>query len=735
MADNTRRAALSGSVQGIRYRNAETRYLVLSVRVEGRADLVVATGHGRDVEVGAAVELQGRWVEHPTYGRQFAFERIAEQLPTAPAAIARRLSLYPGIGSVTAERVVAKFGAQTLSILDSQPRRLLEVKGIGARGLDKILEFHATRSGPLAQLEDRLAELDLSTRLAKTLHDRYGDAALQHLEQDPFRLAREVRGIGFKVADRIARALGLSLDAPTRIDAGIVHCMHELAGRGHTAVESRILGRHAVDLLAVEEDVVADGLARLLQDELLAYEPAHEDELYIFDPLVRDAEVRVAGTLAALALAPCEQWRVPPHPEHLGDSQRSAVEMVARCGFTVLTGGPGTGKSTVVAQVLALAAHNDVEVMMAAPTGRAAKRLEQATGVAAKTLHRLLEVQPESGGFGRGESDPLPPGLVVVDETSMLDIQMAAALIDALTPAHRVLWVGDADQLPSVGPGQVLRDVIEAAALPESPLAVVRLDTVYRQDASSSIVTNAHRMLHGESLVPDPPQSRGSFFVLRSSDEHKTRAQVIEMATERIPEAFGLKFPDDVQVLAPMRRGAVGTEGLNTALQAFHTADRPGIDSGDRARGTFREGDRVLQLKNDYERGVFNGDVGEVISVAPRGRALTVDFGDAVASYESKDLRALGLAYAMTIHKSQGSEFPAVVIPLVRSHSLMLRRNLIYTAVTRAKRLCVVAGDGRAIERAIRSAQRDERSTTLTRRLGATFHAQLGTLVVEPSVE
>jgi exodeoxyribonuclease V alpha subunit len=730
VATAANRVTLAGTVASILYRNETNRYLVLSMRIPGRSDLITATGYGRSCELGAEVEAQGKWVEHPKYGRQFEFARLVEQTPTGPGAVARRLSLYPGIGAVTAERVVAKFGEQTLTILDEQPRRLLEVKGIGAKGLDRILLFHAARSGPLAHLEDRLAELDLSPRLAKSLHARYGDDALLHLESDPFQLARDVRGIGFRVADRIAQALGLASDSPTRVDAGVTHCVREATQQGHCALMSLVLRDRACDLLRVDEDAIAESLSRLFADGFLEAEAAEGEEIYVFDPEMRAAEQRVAKKIAALALSDRSIWEVPPHPENLGAAQRAAVEAVARAGFTVLTGGPGTGKSTVVAQVLALAERNDVETLLAAPTGRAAKRLEVATGTSAKTIHRLLEIQPMGGHFGRGADDPLPAGLLVVDETSMLDVLLADALLSALTPAHRVLWVGDSDQLPSVGPGQVLRDVIEAAG-EACPIPVVRLDKIYRQDESSSIVTNAHLILRGESLDPDEPNSGGSFFVLRSSDERKTHEQIVEMATERVPQAYSLSFPSQIQVLAPMRRGAVGTEALNEELQRVHSHGQPGIDVAS-GGGMYRVGDRVLQLRNDYERGVFNGDVGEVARVDQAASSITVDFGGQVCTYEQDDLRALGLAYAMTIHKSQGSEFPAVVIPLVRGHGHMLRRNLVYTAITRAKRLCVIAGDGRAIERAIRSVRRDARTTTLRRRIYAEFRDTLGTLTIVP---
>jgi exodeoxyribonuclease V alpha subunit len=730
VATDTTKVTLAGTIATILYRNESNRYMVFSMRVPGRLDLVTATGYGRSCEVGAEIEVHGKWVEHSKYGRQFEFARVVEQTPTAPGAVARRLALYPGIGAVTAERIVRKFGEQTLQILNDQPRRLLEVKGVGAKGLERIMEFHASRSGPLAALEDRLAELDLSPRLAKGLHERYGDDALRYLESDPFQLARDVRGIGFRVADRIAQALGLATDSPTRVDAGVSHCVREAMQQGHSALKSLVLRDRTCDLLRVDEDAIAESLSRLLGDGLLEAEPAEGEEIYIFDPELRAAEVRVAEKVAALALAERKVWEVPEHPESLGAAQRAAVEAVSRAGFTVLTGGPGTGKSTVVAQVLALAERNGVETLLAAPTGRAAKRLEVATGAQAKTIHRLLEIQPMGGHFARGPDQPLPAGLLVVDETSMLDLMLADALLCALTPEHRVLWVGDSDQLPPVGPGQVLRDVIDAAD-ETCPIPVVRLDKIYRQDESSSIVANAHLILQGESLAPDEPNSGGSFFVLRSSDEHKTHEQIVEMATERVPQAYDLSFPTQVQVLTPMRRGAVGTEALNDALQRVHTEGQPCLEIG-RHGARYRVGDRVLQLRNDYERGVFNGDVGEVTRVDASDRSLTVDFGEQVSTYEPDDLRALGLAYAMTIHKSQGSEFPAVVIPLVRSHGHMLRRNLVYTAITRAKRLCVVAGDGRAIERAIRSVRRDARTTTLRRRIHAEFKDALGTLTIVP---
>jgi exodeoxyribonuclease V alpha subunit len=476
----------------------------------------------------------------------------------------------------------------------------------------------------------------------------------------------------------------------------------------------------AVRALQVPDDVVRAAGERLVGLGDLVLEEGRDGAQLCFPAAMVRAERDVAQALARLARWPREIWPVPALPEHLSPGQRQAVHAVGGAGVVVLTGGPGTGKSTVVHEILQLAKAAGTDVLLAAPTGRAAKRLEQTTGHAASTIHRLLEVQPETGRFVHGLGNPLPTGLLVVDESSMLDIHLAQALTDALVPEHRLLLVGDADQLPSVGPGNVLRDVMAAAQDPTSAIALVRLQEVFRQGEGSTIVTNAHRILHGERPLADPPGRQGEFYVVSAREPERAHELVVRMATERIPEVYGLDPVHDVQVLCPMHKGRAGTEAFNNALQAHHGAGRPALEYRGGGRAVLRRfvvGDRVMQTRNDYQKGVYNGDVGTVLALDVEEDAVDVVIDGVKQRYVGKELMALRLAYAVSIHKSQGSEFPAVIVPLLGEHHVMLRRNLLYTAVTRARSLCVLVGDPRAIDRAVRQVDAARRHTGLTGRL------------------
>ena len=714
---------LVGTVERVVYHKEDTRYLVMRLRVEGHDTLVTVVGRGMPPEDGAKVELTGAWDVHPQHGRQFRFGTLQVEVPRTPAGIIRRLKRYPGIKETMATRIVARFGIDTLEILDKQPRRLLEVDGIGSKTLERVVEHHAKTGGPLGKLEAQLIELELPPYLAEPIHGRYGEGALQVLRERPYRLTREVRGIGFATADRIARALGLATDSEDRVDAGILHVLESAESDGHCAVPIEWLVARATAALGVDEALVRAGGDRLVMSGELVLEHGEDDTPLCFPHRFVVAERSIAQTLAELAIAPHDRWAVPDSlPSGLSAGQAEAVVAVARGGVVVLTGGPGTGKSTVVKEILTLAEDNGVDVMLCAPTGRAAKRLEQTTGHAASTIHRLLEVQPESGRFGKGPHDPLEPGLLVVDEASMLDVNLADALLSALTPEHRLLVVGDADQLPSVGPGNVLRDVMEAASEGEGegPIGLVRLTEIFRQAEGSSIVANAHRILHGERPVADEAGAGGEFFVVAARDRQRVHDLVVKMAVERIPEAYGLDGRLDVQVLCPMHKGPVGTEAFNRSLQDLHTAGQPEVEyraGGKHVLRRFRKGDRVMQMRNDYDKGVYNGDVGVVRAVDAEELEITVEVDGQTVRYAGRELMALQLAYAVSIHKSQGSEFPAVIVPLVPEHHVMLRRNLLYTAVTRARRLCVVAGDPRAIDRAVRMDDAGQRHTGLARRL------------------
>jgi exodeoxyribonuclease V alpha subunit len=527
--------------------------------------------------------------------------------------------------------------------------------------------------------------------------------------------------------------LGLATDSPDRLDAGLVHVMEQAEIDGNCALPIEILVAKASASLGVDSDAVREAGERLVSAGDLALEHGNDGTALCFTARLVEAERDVAAALATLARSERPVWKIPALPDHLSAGQADVIRAVAEHGVVVLTGGPGTGKSTVIHEVLALARANAMALQLAAPTGRAAKRLEQTTGEQARTIHRLLEIQPETGRFTYGPGNPLPPGLLVVDETSMLDVQLAQALLGALDPDHRLLLVGDADQLPSVGAGNVLHDIMGAAADPDCPIALVRLTEVFRQAEGSSIVHNAHRILAGELPRADPRGDAGEFFVVAARGADHAHDLIVRLAAERIPAAYGMDGRTDVQVLCPMHKGRAGTETINRALQDRHTAGGRELEvraSGGRPGRRFRVGDRVMQTRNDYNKGVFNGDVGVVVSVSSEELSLVVDMDGQRVPYEGKDLNALQLAYAVSIHKSQGSEFEAVVVSILPEHHVMLRRNLLYTAVTRARRLCVIVGDPRAIEQAVRRAETGRRHTGLTRRLREALG--MPTIVSEP---
>ncbi|MDP9150743.1 MAG: ATP-dependent RecD-like DNA helicase [Myxococcota bacterium] len=715
---------VEGVVERITFENAESSFRIVKLAVSGRSDRLAVLGTFPSIAVGARVRVRGQIQVDRRHGTQLRAESLIELAPDTLTGLKRYLAsrAIKGVGPKLAERIVAKFGLDSLRVLDEEPERLREVEGLGEKrrlALARTWREQTLLRDVMVFLQSHGATLALAMRIVR----RYGPLAMTVVAREPYRLALDVNGVGFKTADRIAASIGVAADSPERMQAGLLQAIHDLTEAGHVWTAKPELGLRAAKLLAIDADdgevqsrldSALDGLVRARRAvvERLADTPV------VYASEMHDREVRLASRLAEIA-------RFPERPldgvasgiiafeertgTDLAPDQRRAVEQAARRQVLVVTGGPGVGKTTILRAVLAVFACARVEVRLAAPTGRAANRLGAATRAQATTLHRLLEFDPKTATFKRDVHRPIEAGAVIVDEASMLDLPMADALAQAVAPGTRLLLVGDVDQLPSVGPGAVLRDVIASSVVP-----CVRLHQIFRQAARSLIVTNAHRINDGQPPLAAAAGSHADFFVIERSDPERARATLIELVTTRIPQRFGLDPVRDIQVLTPMNRGVAGAIALNEALQAALNPDGDALVHGER---TYRVGDKVMQLRNDYDKNVYNGDVGLVASIDPQARLLTVRFDERDVAFDHSDLHDLVLAYACTIHKAQGSEYPAVVLPLLTTHFMMLSKNLLYTAVTRGKRLVVLVCDPRALELTLSERGHEDRRTRLAARL------------------
>ncbi|MCS6842831.1 MAG: ATP-dependent RecD-like DNA helicase [Caldilineales bacterium] len=729
---------LEGVIERITYHNEENGYTVAWLAPEGREpeSAVPVVGHMLGINVGECVRLTGEWTVHKQYGRQFKVETFALKLPATVVGIEKYLGsgLVRGVGPVTAKRIVRKFGLDTLRVIDEEPERLREVLGVGPKRVAQIkAAWHAQRQ--IREVMVFLQGLAISPSLAVRIYKQYGDSAMAVVRNDPYRLAREVDGIGFVTADKIARSLGIAADAPERVAAGVAYALSQKADEGHVYVPQAELVKAAAELLGVPPLLAANAIEALRQQEQVHVEPlpapangrlaaAEERAVYLL-PFYR-GEIGVAGRLRRLLEAPADRLAVFQRfdwPQALAAVQREtrlaltprqaeAVRTALTRPITVLTGGPGTGKTTCMRTVIRLLEAARCRYALASPTGRAAKRLSEATGRPAKTIHRLLEAGVQGGGlaFQRNEANPLDVDMVIVDEASMLDLLLANHLLKAIPPGAHLLLVGDIDQLPPVGAGNVLRDVIESGAA-----AVVRLDVIFRQAEGSFIIENAHRINQGRMPEWSPERSR-DFFLFQTDDPDRAAELVVEIVQERIPRKFGIP-PEEVQVLSPMHRGAVGVGALNERLQ--QALNPPAAHKPERRVGgrVFRLGDRVLQVRNNYDKEVFNGDLGRIVALDLEEQTLAVRFDDRTVTYDFLELDELVHAFAMSVHKAQGSEFPAVVIPLLTQHYMMLQRNLLYTAVTRAKQLVVLVGTPRAVAIAVHNNRIASRYSGLAERL------------------
>jgi exodeoxyribonuclease V alpha subunit len=711
---------LEGTLERVTFHNEENGYTVARLIPHGKTYEVTVVGSMPGVNVGESVKLFGIWSNHPQYGRQFEVRNYTVQYPSTIEGIRKYLGsgLIRGVGPVTASRIVDTFGKETLEVIENHPHRLREVPGIGEKRTGVIAAAWEDQK-LIKEIMIFLQGHGVSTSLAVKIFKQYGAASIQVVNSDPYRLAKDIYGIGFKTADKIARQLGLPVDAPARIQAGMTYALNQLSEEGHCFANRNQLFIQAASLLEVEPKICQDQLEFMLKiGDLIA-----EDEAVYLPPFLH-AEVSVAqkirriqnsnrdrlGAFKSYNWDQAFQWLDQQGTIHLTEQQMAAIRIALTEKVSILTGGPGTGKSTIIASLIRLLKTRNGSVLLSAPTGRAAKRLGEATGLPAKTIHRLLEFSPTiNRPFLRDQDNPLDSDLIVIDETSMVDILLINHLLSAVENGSHLLLVGDVDQLPSVGPGNVLRDLIGSKIIP-----VVRLDTIFRQSEDSYIIVNAHRINQG--LMPVFSKESVDFFLFSENEPEKAADWVIDLVSNRIPSKFGFSN-EDIQVLCPMHRGAAGVAELNERLQATlnpPATGKPEIKNGQRI---FRQFDRVMQIRNDYDRLVFNGDLGRIIAMDFEEHTVTANFDGREIEYEFSQLDELVHAYAASIHKAQGSEFPVVVIPMLTQHFRMLQRNLLYTGVTRARKVVVLVGNKRAIDLAVQNNRVAYRNTRLAQRL------------------
>ncbi len=710
--NSTKPEVLRGLVERVVFHNEDNGFCILKVVPEGKRDVVSLIGKAPRVVAGEEFEARGGWEPNRDFGPQFKADELSLKRPDSLAGIERYLGsgLIDGIGPKYAKRMVERFGPKVFDIIENESKKLEDVEGVGKKRRLEIRESWMKQKS-IHGIMLFLHQHGISSSRALRIYKTYGDEAQVVLKENPYRLAQDIRGIGFKTADDIAYQLGVAEDAPERIRAGILHVLETAAQSGHCCFPETQVIEQAADLLGAEA-LIAPQIEALIASDQIEH---HGEVVYL--PYLRAAEQSIAASVKALAALPVAYpaidedaalaWVMKKTGKELADSQQRAVREALRQRLLIITGGPGVGKTTILRSILLIVQSKKVKLVLAAPTGRAAKRLAESTGLEAKTLHRLLEYQGD-GQWGRHRGKPLVGDLFVIDEASMIDAPLMAQLLSALPEGAHLLIVGDADQLPSVGPGMVLHDLISSGAVP-----CVKLTEIFRQAASSRIITSAHAINRGQ--VPDLKSSRGSdFFFLEASEPEEIRNLIVQLAHTRLPERYGFDPIADIQVLTPMNRHLLGTASLNQSLQLALNPPNELKFEIERFGVTFRVGDKVIQTHNNYDKEVFNGDIGHIAAMDADPVKIHVRYeAQRLVAYEPGELDELQLAYALSIHKSQGSEFPCVIIPVSTQHYVLLERSLIYTAITRAKKLCVMVGDAKAMKLAVSKQESRKRWTGL----------------------
>lgn len=723
---------LNGQIERITFTNEENGFTIARVKVRGRRDLVTVVGALMAPSPGEILHMKGEWTSHPKFGEQFKVVEYRTKVPATVHGIRKYLGsgLIKGLGPVMAGRIVDRFGKNTLDVIENEIKRLDGVAGIGKKRIAMITDaWDAQRE--IRDVMLFLQSHDVSSGYAAKIYKRYGNRSIAVVKENPYRLAADILGIGFVTADQIAAKLGIAKDAGMRVEAGILYVLYQLSDEGNVYFPYEPLISKSCEILAVEREAVVNSLGRLTLDRIIVMEDLNdnrdvcgENSKAVFLAKFHRSETSIARRIITLVNSAKSirdidsnkaiEWVQGQLAITLADQQIEAVRCAIENKVMIITGGPGTGKTTIINAVLKIFAQLKTKIMLAAPTGRAAKRMSETPGCEAKTIHRMLEFSLQKGGFQRNEDKPLGCDVLIIDEASMIDTILMYHLLKAVPPFATFILVGDVNQLPSVGAGNILKDIIESSAVP-----VVALNKIFRQAQTSRIIVNAHQINQGVVPFLDATYSsdpRNDFYFIEQEDPEKILEIIVELNKVRIPQRFGFDPVDDIQVLTPMHRGVVGSGNLNQKLQAALNPGEGGITRGDR---TYRANDKVMQIRNNYDKDVFNGDIGRISEIQWEDKEVMINFDGRAVVYDFGDLDQIVSAYAVSVHKSQGSEYAAVIIPIVTQHYILLQRNLIYTAVTRGKKLVILVGSRKAMAIGVNNNKTQKRYTRLRFRLSS----------------